>query len=71
MCCAGGRVEWTMHVTIDQAVEIYARFLKAHYGARAKKVTEEKILQLRSMGDREGERVWAEVARKVEAPQLH
>jgi len=60
-----------MHVTTDQAVEMYARFLKARYGAGAKRVTEEKILQLRGMGDIEGERVWAEVARKVEAPHLH
>jgi hypothetical protein len=50
---------------------MYARFLKARYGLRAKKVTEEKIRQLRSMGDVGGERVWAEVARKVEAPRLH
>jgi hypothetical protein len=59
-----------MYVTTDQAVEMYARFLKAHYGAEAKRVTEEKIRQLRDMGDTEGERIWAEVARKVAAPHL-
>jgi hypothetical protein len=59
----------TMWVTSDQAVEIYARFLKSRYGNRAKKVTEEKAAQLRSAGDVEGERVWSEVRREIDRQQ--
>jgi hypothetical protein len=58
-------LEPTMHITPEQAVEMYARFLKARYGAAARKFTEEKISQLRSTGDMEGVRVWGEVARRV------
>ena len=59
-----------MHVTTEQAVEMYARFLKKRYGLKAKKITEEKIQQLRDAGDVEGQRVWTDVGRKV-AGGLH
>jgi len=55
-----------MWVTSDQAVEIYARFLKSRYGLRAKKVTEQKAAQLRNSGDAEGERMWSEVGRQID-----
>lgn len=55
-----------MWITTDEAVEMYARFLKARYGVRAKKVASEKAIQLHASGDAEGERVWNEVARHVD-----
>jgi hypothetical protein len=58
-------LEPTMHITPEQAVEMYARLLKARYGAAARKFSEDKITQLRSIGDMEGVRVWGEVARRV------
>ena len=59
-----------MQVTEDQAVEMYARFMRRRYGVRAKRLTEEKMQQLRKSGDSEGERVWRKVGERIE-PQLH
>ena len=55
-----------MWVTTDQAVEIYARFCTARYGNNAVSVIDEKMTELRSAGDAEGERVWTRVKRKIE-----
>jgi hypothetical protein len=54
-------------ITTDQAVEMYARFCKARYGASAEKIAEERTTELRQSGDREGERVWAKVQRHLQA----
>jgi hypothetical protein len=60
-----------MKVTTEQAVEMYARFLKARHDLKAKKITEVKILQLRAADDIEGQRVWTEVGREVAGAGLH
>ena len=56
-----------MWITTDQAAEMYARFCKARYGAKAKTIAEAKTMELRQSGDDEGERVWAKVKRHIEA----
>jgi len=55
-----------MWVTTDQAVDIYARFCRARYGASASRIVAEKAAELRSQGDDEGARVWMKVKRKIE-----
>ena len=55
-----------MWITIDQATEMYARFCRARYGARAVEIAEEKASELRNRGDIEGQRVWAKVKTEVE-----
>jgi hypothetical protein len=54
------------NVNMDQAAEMYARFCRARYGAKAPDIVEEKVSQLRKAGDREGERVWKQVQRALE-----
>jgi hypothetical protein len=63
-----------MWVTNDQAAEIYACFCKARYGGDAMKVIRTRVAELQKLGDRDGERAWNMVARKVEgtvAVRLH
>jgi hypothetical protein len=60
-----------MHVTTEEAVEMYARFLKARYHPKAKKITDVEILQLRAADDIDGERVWTEVGRELAGAGLH
>lgn len=63
-----------MWITNDQAAEIYARFCKARYGTEAIKIIRARIAELRKLGDVEGERIWNQVAEKVEpgvALRLH
>jgi len=55
-----------MWITTDQAIEIYARYCAARYGANAMRVVHERISELRVSGDGEGERVWSEVGRQIE-----
>lgn len=55
-----------MWITTDQAAEMYARFCKARYGAKARIIAEEKTAELRQSGDDEGERVWSKVKRHIE-----
>jgi hypothetical protein len=55
---------WT--ITTDEAAVMYARFCRSRYGAKAKKIVEEKTEQLRKAGDAEGERVWSKVRRQIE-----
>lgn len=62
----GVRGNCDMWITDEQAAEIYARFCKARYGADAIKVVGARIAELRKLGDAEGERVWNQVARKIE-----
>lgn len=61
-----------MWITTDQAIDIYARYCKARFGARATKLARARMAELRDSGDVEGERIWEEVSRRVEqqpAPQ--
>jgi len=55
---------WT--ITTDEAAAMYARFCRSRYGAKAKKIAEEKTEALRKAGDAEGERVWSKVRRQIE-----
>ena len=55
-----------MWITTDQAIDIYARYCKARFGARATKLTRARVAELRQSGDVEGERIWNEVSRRVE-----
>jgi len=56
-----------MWITTDQAIEIYARFCAARYGANAKRMAAERAAELGGIGDDEGERVWRAVNQKIEA----
>jgi len=55
-----------MWITTDQAIDIYARYCKARFGARATKLARARMAELRQSGDLEGERIWEEVSRRVE-----
>jgi hypothetical protein len=55
---------WT--ITTDEAAVMYARFCRSRYGAKAKKIVEEKTEVLRKAGDTEGERVWSKVRQQIE-----
>ena len=55
-----------MWITTDQAIDIYARYCKARFGARATKLARARMAELRQSGDVEGERIWEEVSRRVE-----
>jgi hypothetical protein len=59
-----------MWITTDQAIDIYARYCKARFGARATKLTRARVAELRQSGDVEGERIWSEVSRRVEEQTL-
>jgi len=58
-----------MWITTDQAIDIYARYCKARFGARATKLARARMAELRQSGDAEGERIWGEVSRRVEEQQ--
>jgi hypothetical protein len=53
-------------ITTDEAAVMYARFCRSRYGAKAKKIVEQKTEELRKAGDTEGERVWSKVRRQIE-----
>lgn len=55
-----------MWITTDEAAEMYARYCRARYGARARKIAERKAAELRASGDIEGERVWSKVKTQIE-----
>jgi hypothetical protein len=56
----------SMWITTDQAIDIYARYCKARFGARATKLARDRMAELRQSGDLEGERIWEEVSRRVD-----
>jgi len=55
-----------MWITKDEAVEMYARFLAARFGAAASRAARETAAKLQSKGDSEGHVVWSRVADAVE-----
>jgi len=55
-----------MWITKDEAVEMYARFLAARFGAAASRAARETAAKLQSIGDSEGHVVWSRVADAVE-----
>jgi hypothetical protein len=55
-----------MWIRTDEAVEIYARYCRARYGANAKWVVAKRATELGEQGDTDGERAWRAVSRKIE-----
>jgi hypothetical protein len=55
-----------VHVTLDQAIEIYARAYRARYGrCRAVRAALDTAEHLRGHGDVDGASVWERVAERV------
>jgi hypothetical protein len=52
--------------TREDAVAIYARFCLSHYGANAREKVCARAEQLGRSGDADGEKIWREVAHKIE-----
>lgn len=55
-----------MEVSLQQAIEIYARALRAQRGVRAPADARERAGQLARSGDVEGQEVWTRVAAVAE-----
>jgi len=55
-----------MWITKDEAVDMYARFFAARFGAVASRVARETAAKLHLKGDSEGHVVWSRVADAVE-----
>ena len=55
-----------MWITHHEAIEMYARFCRAHYGATAGDTVRATARQMERKGDHEGHRVWTEVAAEIE-----
>ena len=58
-----------MWVTHQDAIEMYARFCRAHYGAAAGETVRAKARELEKRSDLEGLWVWNEVAEQIEKLQ--
>ena len=58
-----------MHISVNDAVKIYARACKARYGRMARKVVLATAQSLRTRGDQEGVRVWEQVANELDHPE--
>jgi len=54
--------------TQDEAVLMYARFLKAHHGTGASNLARKTAKSLQDEGDMEGQKVWNAVADAVDQP---
>ena len=55
-----------MWITHHDAIEMYARFCRAHYGAAAGETVRATAKRMERKGDHEGRRVWNEVAAEIE-----
>jgi len=54
--------------TQDEAVLMYAQFLRTRHGAAASKLARKKAQTLQDEGDVEGHKVWSAVADAVDRP---
>jgi len=54
---------WPTH---EDAVVMYARFCRAHYGFNAYERVRQRAKQLGQSGDLDGEKIWSEVAAEIE-----
>ena len=54
-----------MFITHEQAIEMYARFCRARYGANASETVRATATRLAKTGDLEGEKVWNAVGVKL------
>jgi len=52
--------------TQDEAIVMFARFLKARHGTAASIVARKKAKTLQNAGDLEGQKIWNAVADKVD-----
>lgn len=55
-----------MWITQRDAIEMYARFCRAHYGAAAGETVWATARKLEKRGDYGGNRIWNEVAAEIE-----
>jgi hypothetical protein len=59
---------WPTH---EDAVVMYARFCRAHYGFNAYEKVKQRAKQLGRSGDLAGEKIWGEVAAEIQKePQV-
>jgi len=58
-----------MNVTLEEAIEIFARASRTRFGANAVLKTQERIDQLDHLGDAEGVRVWEHVRLLIQEMQ--
>lgn len=54
---------WPTH---EDAVVMYARFCRAHYGFNAYERVKQRAKQLACTGDLAGEKIWSEVAAEIQ-----
>ena len=59
----------TMWIDTRDAIKIYARFCRAHYGESAVKKVRDRARYLKRVGDLEGHQVWNEVADELKELQ--
>jgi len=57
--------EFVMWPTHEDAVVMYARFCRAHYGFNAYEKVRKRASQLGQNGDVDGEKIWSEVAAEI------
>jgi len=55
-----------MHIDLDDAIKIYARFSRARFGRGAKKRALKTVEQLRRKGDHAGAAVWERLAAEID-----
>ena len=55
-----------MWITREDAVVMYAKFCRAHYGFNAYQKVKDRATQLGHDGDFEGETIWNQVAAEIE-----
>jgi len=59
-----------MWITREEAIVMYAKFCRSHYGFNAYQKVKERASQLADDGDFEGEKIWNQVATEIEkAPE--
>ena len=59
-----------MWITSEEAVVMYAKFCRAHYGFNAHQKVKNRASQLAQEGDIEGEKIWNQVAAELEKAPL-
>jgi hypothetical protein len=54
-----------MHISLQEAIVVYARMCRARYGGRAAHIVTEQAHALRKRGDDDGAQVWQQVAVEI------
>lgn len=65
---AEGRL--VMNISIDDAIDIYAKASRSWYGTAAVRRTEQQIERFRKSGDLEGVRVWERLKRAIKEQEI-